>query len=86
MYAPYSQNLHGKSFKHKHIGFFGAGTAHMGPGNIPDSMIFELLEKSHNKIKSLDKKIMVTHMHPKDSKSEFSGWEGSLAIKKAIKK
>ena len=26
MYAPYSQNLHGKSFKHKHIGFFGAGT------------------------------------------------------------
>ena len=29
---------------------------------------------------------MITHMHPKDSKSEFSGFEGSSAILKAIKK
>ena len=27
---------------------------------------------------------MVTHMHPKGSKAEFSGFEGSRAIKKAI--
>ncbi|GAG10313.1 unnamed protein product, partial [marine sediment metagenome] len=28
---------------------------------------------------------MVTHMHPKGSKAEFSGFEGSRGIKKAIK-
>lgn len=86
LYAPYSQSIHGKFFKHKGIGFFGAGTANMGPGNIPDSMIFELLEKSNKGIKNLDKKIMVTHIHPKGSKSEFSGWKGSSAVRKAIEK
>ena len=29
---------------------------------------------------------MVTHMHPAGSKSEFSGIEGSEAIRKAIRK
>lgn len=86
LYAPYSKNLHGKSFRHKGVGFFGAGTANMGPGQIPDSMIFDLLEKSHKNIKTLDKKIMVTHIHPRDSESEFSGWQGSAAVKKAIEK
>ena len=28
---------------------------------------------------------MVTHMHPKGSKAEFSGWRGSNAVTKAIK-
>ena len=83
-YAPYSKHLHGYSFKKNEIGFFGAGTANMGPHQIKDSDIFKLLEKGHKKIKDLKKTIMVTHIHPKGSKSEFSGWEGSLAVRRAI--
>lgn len=86
MYSPYSNHLHGYSFIKNDVGFFGAGTANMGIFRIKDSEIFKLLEKSHSKIKNLKKKIMVTHIHPKGSKSEFSGFKGSEAVKKAIRK
>jgi len=86
IYAPYSKHLHGYSFYKNNIGFFGAGTANMGIHQIPDKEIFNLLAKSHEKIKDLRKKVMVTHIHPKGSKSEFSGWPGSEAVRKAIDK
>lgn len=85
-YAPYSKHLHGYSFKKNNVGFFGAGTANMGIYALTDDKIFKLLKKSHNKIKDLKKRIMVTHIHPKGSKSEFSGWPGSNATRKAIEK
>jgi uncharacterized protein len=84
MYAPYSKHLHGYSFKKNNVGFFGAGTANMGIHQIKDNEIFSLLQKSHGKIKDLQKKIMVTHIHPRGTKSEFSGWQGSKAVRKAI--
>lgn len=85
-YAPYAKHLHGYSFYKNGVGFFGAGTANAGIHQIPDSEIFGLLKKSHEKVKDLGKKIMVTHIHPKGSLSEFSGWEGSEAVRKAINK
>jgi len=85
MYAPYSKNIHGYSFIKNDLGIFGAGTADMGIHMIKDSEIFDLLKKGNSKIKNLPKKIMVTHMHPRGSKSEFSGFRGSKAIAKAIK-
>jgi len=84
MYAPYSKHLHGYALVRNKVGFFGAGTANMGIHQIKDSEIYNLLKKSHSKIKELDKKVMVTHIHPQNSKSEFSGWPGSKAVKKAI--
>ncbi len=84
VYAPYSKHLHGYSFKKNNVGFFGAGTANMGPFQIKDSEIYELLKKSHKDVKDLRKKIMVTHIHPFGTKSEFSGWKGSEAVRKAI--
>ncbi|HLC78781.1 MAG TPA: metallophosphoesterase [Candidatus Nanoarchaeia archaeon] len=86
VYAPYSKHLHGYSFVKTDVGFFGAGTANMGIHRISDSEIFKLLKKSHDEIKDIDKKIMVTHIHPAGSKSEFSGWPGSEAVRKAIEK
>ena len=86
MYSPYTHHLHGTHFQKGNVGFFGAGTANMGPGQIPDSMIFDLLKKSHEKIKDLDHKIMVTHIHPINSKSEFTGFKGSPAVRLAIEK
>ena len=51
----------------------------------PDKEIFNALQRGHKNIKDMEKKIMVTHMHHKGSKAEFSGFPGSKAVKKAIK-
>ncbi len=77
------KNLHGYALKQKNFGFFGAGGAI--EFNTTEKEIMNTLKKGHNYIRDMKKKIMITHMHPKDSKSEFSGFEGSKSIKKAIK-
>lgn len=86
IYAPYAKNLHGYYFTKNGLGIFGAGTANMGIHQIKDEDIFKLLKRSHDKIKNLKKQIMVTHIHPENTKFEFSGWEGSKAVRKAIEK
>jgi len=80
-------NLHGYSIIHENIGFFGAGGAE-GPGHTTpsDKEMLEVLKKAHSGLKGIEKKIMITHQHPSESTSEFSGVEGSKAITKAIKK
>jgi len=82
---PNTKSIHGYSFRKEDLGIFGAGTADCGIHQIKDSEIFSLLKKGHENIKDLNKKIMVTHMHPEGSKAEFSGLRGSKAIRKAIK-
>jgi len=82
---PNTKNIHGYSFQKDNLGIFGAGSADVGIHTIKDSEIFNLLKKGHEDVKNSEKKIMVTHMHPKGSKAEFSGFPGSPAIKKAIK-
>ena len=80
---PNTKNIHGYSFIKKDLGIFGAGGGDVI--NItPDKKIFDLLKKGNERVKNLKKKIMVTHMHPKGSKAEFSGFIGSKAVKKAI--
>ena len=77
-------NLHGNSFKKGSLGIFGAGGAMIGPHSTSEYEIYQALKKGHKGILDVKRKIMVTHMHPKGSKSEFSGFEGSKAIRKAI--
>lgn len=80
------KNIHGYSVKYENIGFFGAGGAEgPGPGRVTDKEILENLKKAYSSLKGIEKKIMVTHMHPSNSISEFSGVPGSKAITKAIK-
>ena len=81
-----TKNLHGYYFKRQNLGIFGAGGANFGINQTKESEIFELLRRSHEGIKNSDKKIMVTHMHPRGSKAEIIGFEGSKAIRKAIEK
>jgi len=80
---PNAKNIHGYSFVKNGLGIFGAGG-----GDIiirtPDKEIFSLLKKAHEGVKGAKKKIMVTHMHPRGSKSEFSGFPGSSAVRRAI--
>ncbi len=81
---PKTKNIHGYSFKKNNLGIFGAGGGDVI--NItPDKEIFSALQKGHEKIKNMEKKIMVTHMHHKGSQAEFSGFKGSKAVKKGIK-
>ena len=81
------RNIHGYSVQYQNIGFFGAGGAiGPGPGLITEKELIETLEKAHSGLKGIEKKIMVTHMHPSQSKSEFSAIPGSKAITNAIKK
>lgn len=78
------RNLHGYSAKYENVGFFGAGGADIGPGMITESDLFKTLKKAHGSLNNIEKKVMITHMHPKDSLSELSGFEGSFSIKRAI--
>ncbi len=82
------KNVHGYSAVYENIGFFGAGGAEdaPGPGRISSRELMKNLEKAHADLKGIEKKIMLTHMHPRGSKSEFSGVRGSDSITKAIKK
>ena len=79
-----TKNIHGDSFIKENLGIFGAGGADIGIHQIGESEIFELLKKGNENVKGLDKKIMVTHFHPRGSKSEFSGFKGSESVRKAI--
>ena len=81
------KNIHGYSVKYGGVGIFGAGGADgPGPGSITDKEIMNALEKAYSSLKGIEKKIMVTHMHPAGSKSEFSGIMGSKSITNAIRK
>jgi len=84
MYSP-TKNIHGYSFVKGDLGVFGAGGGDIGIHTIRDSEIFNLLKKGHENIKNVKKKIMVTHMHPKGSQAELTGFPGSKAVKRAIK-
>ena len=78
------KNIHGYSFTKGDVGIFGAGGGDIGIYKIKDSDLFALLKKGNEKVKDSKKKIMVTHMHHRGSKSEFSGFEGSKAVRKAV--
>lgn len=82
---PDTKNIHGYSFIKNDLGIFGAGAGDIGINQVKDSEIFALLKKGHENVKDLKKKIMVTHMHPRGSKAEFSGFKGSAAVKKAVR-
>ncbi|OIO81242.1 hypothetical protein AUJ84_01570 [Candidatus Pacearchaeota archaeon CG1_02_32_132] len=82
------RNIHGYSAQYEGVGFFGAGGAtNIGPrSTVSEKEIMETLDKAHKGLKGIERKVMLTHMHPAGSKSEFSGIEGSEAIRRAIKK
>ncbi len=84
------KNIHGYSAVYEGVGFFGAGSAStaIGPrSGITEEELQKTLEKAHAGLKGIEKKVMLTHMHPAHGlSSDISGFEGSEAIMKAIKK
>jgi len=90
VYDPYAKSIHGYSVKYKDVGIFGAGGAtNVGPKPpIDEEEMYDLLKRGFDKIRDLKRKIMVTHIHPSDSKIEkFSLFvPGSDAVRKAVEK
>lgn len=82
------KNLHGYSVKYKDVGLFGCGGANIGLFQLDEGEIYDLLKKGFDKIRYLHKKIMVTHVHPSESKMEkfTKVFPGSSGVRKAIKK
>jgi Icc-related predicted phosphoesterase len=83
---PNTKSIHGYSLRKNDLGIFGSGTIDWGMESPETKTLFKDLERGHEKIKDTKKKIMVTHMHHRGSKSEFSGFLGSPGVTKAIKK
>lgn len=82
-------NIHGYSAVYEGVGFFGAGSAStaLGPrSGISENELWKTLEKAHSGLKGIEKKIMLTHMHPSGGISEAVGFRGSDSIVKAIEK
>ncbi len=79
-------NLHGYSIKAGDIGLFGCGGANIGIHQLTEKEIYGMLKKSHEKVKDLKKKIMVTHVHPSGTKMEkfTTIFPGSTGVRKAI--
>ena len=82
------KNIHGYSVKYKDVGLFGCGGANIGMHQLEEKEIYDLLKKGFDKIKYLQKKIMVTHVHPEGTKMEkfTKFFPGSSGVKKAIEK
>lgn len=81
-------HLHGSYAVYEGVGLFGCSLANIGPEDtLSEKDFFETLNKGHEKVKDLKKKIMVTHVHPSDSKLEsLTGFAGSDGVRKAIDK
>ncbi|MBW3003952.1 metallophosphoesterase [Candidatus Woesearchaeota archaeon] len=82
------KNIHGYSVVYDDVGIFGAGGAtNVGPvAPISEQEMFELLKKGSDKLASVRKRIMVTHVHPEGSMMEsFSSFvPPSSAVRKAV--
>jgi Icc-related predicted phosphoesterase len=83
-------NLHGYSVKYENIGIFGCSGNNLGLHQISENEIFTLLKKGFEKVKDMNKKVMVTHVHPSKTKMGKLGHplvqEGSKGIRKAVEK
>ena len=82
-----AKHLHGYSVRYEDIGIFGCGSANIGIHGLSETEIFDTLKKGFDKISYLPKKIMMTHVHPSQTKMEkLSRFvKGSHGVLRAIR-
>jgi uncharacterized protein len=78
------KNIDNYYIKHGNVGIFGLGSP--GQLTLNEKEAFDKLKRNFDKIKNLEKTIMVSHLHAQGTKSELSGFPGSKGIRKAIDK
>lgn len=79
------KNLHQKYAKYDDVGIFGIGSPDW-QFDLNDKKAYDKLAKDFEKIKDLERKIMVSHIHASGTKAEFSGIPGSKGLRRAIEK
>jgi hypothetical protein len=83
------KNIHGYSVKYENVGIFGCGGANIGPKTrLTDKETYDMLKQGFTHIKDLQKKIMVTHVHPTKTKMEKLSQfvPGSEGVRRAVEK
>ncbi len=79
------KNLEKNYVVYKNTGIFGIGSADWSL--YPDeAKTMKHLKEQNEKIKNLEKKIMISHLHAAGTKSELSGVPGDEALRRAIDK
>jgi len=78
------KNLEDYHVAYDNLGIFGLGSA--GQLFLDEKETFSKLKKSFDRVKNLEKKIMVSHIHAAGTKSELSGFPGSTSLRRAIEK
>jgi len=79
------KNVGDHSVRYDNVGIFGIGSPDWQM-ELDDKKAYDKLKKDFDKIKDLEKKIMVSHLPAAGTKSEFSGVPGSPALRRAIDK
>lgn len=79
------KNLEDTYAVYDNVGIFGVGSSDWQM-NLDEDKTFKKLKKDFDKLNkmNLEKKILISHIHPEKSKAEFSGVKGSSALRKAI--
>lgn len=79
------KNIEKNYVVYKNVGIFGIGAAdwNLYPN---DEKTLAHLKRQNEKIKNLEKKIMISHVHAAGTKSELSGIPGSEGLRTAIEK
>jgi hypothetical protein len=77
------KNVGNHYVRYDDVGVFGIGSPD-GQLSLNEKKAFDKLKKDFQKVKDLEKKIMVSHLNAAGTKSEFSGFEGSSGVRKAV--
>lgn len=92
IYSPRVKNIHGKGLKFQdvshEIGIFGGGGSNIGLFQMTEPEIYSTLKKGFEKVKNVEKKIMVTHNHPaRTLMAKIPSFvPGSEGVRKAIER
>jgi len=78
------KNLHGYILKKGDVGFFGCGYGDVGLHQLTEEDFFKTLKEGHGRLSGIKKKIMITHIQPKNSILGLGMWPGSSGVRKAV--
>jgi len=78
------KNLHGYILKKGDVGIFGCGYGDVGLHQLTEEDFFKTLKKGNDSLSEVKKKIMVTHVQPKESLVGLGMFPGSSGVRKAV--
>ncbi len=80
-------NLHANTAIYYNVGFFGCGGANVGLDALSEEEIFNTMKKGFDSVKSLQRKVAVTHVHPDATIVEkIAPGFGSVGLRKFVEK